>query len=95
MADEFRSEKMRLVGLKTGAKVGLVTGVSIGFFTWFAAAMLKGLITDFTGIWPESFAGAPIVDFILSRWWIVLVVLSFTAVGALVGVIRQRRYELL
>ena len=91
---EFREKNPRLMGLRSGAKVGLVSGAAVTFFAWFAASLLKGLITDFTGVWPDWFPGH-IVDLFLSRWWIVIAIVSCMVAGALVGAIRQRRYELL
>jgi hypothetical protein len=85
---------MRMVGLKSGTIVGLITGLAVTFFTLFAAGMLKGLITDFTGEWPDWFPGQ-YVDFFMSGGWIVAFLLFCTAAGAVVGFIRQRHYELL
>lgn len=82
------------MGLKGGARTGLIAGAALSFFVWFAAAMLKGLITDFKGIWPEWFPGY-IVDFILSGTSIVILVLFCLLVGAVVGLLRPDRYELL
>jgi hypothetical protein len=95
MAEGFRDHNIRKTGILTGARLGLVTGVAVSFFCWFAAAMLKGLITDFSGAWPDWFAQAPIVDFVLSGLWIVLVVTILTLAGGIIGILRPRRYELL
>ena len=82
------------IGLIGGLKIGLIAGFSIAFFVWFGAAMLKGLITDFNGIWPEWFPGH-IVDFILSRWFVIIVVATCIVLGGLIGALRPRRYDLL
>jgi hypothetical protein len=58
------------------------------------AGIIKGVITNFTGVWPEWFPGH-IVDAILSGWWVILIIVLFTAAGALIGVLFPRRYELL
>jgi len=95
MANDFRDKNMLVTGLRTGAKFGFVTGVGITLLTLFAAGLLKGLITDFTGEWPEWFGGGSTVDFVLSGTWIAIIMLSFTAGGAIVGALRRTRYELL
>lgn len=84
-----------VIGFRTGAKSGFVSGLGIAIAGWLAASLLKGLITDFTGVWPEWFAGGQIVDFFLTGWWVVITILSCTVTGAVVGVLTRKRYELL
>ena len=95
MPRRARYKNMLRTGILTGARAGLISGVAMLILSGFAAAMLKGLITDFSGNWPEWFTGASIVDFVLSGRWIIIVLVTFTIAGAIVGAITQRRYELL
>lgn len=94
MAANDDSAGRRRIGLKTGARTGVVAGVGFAILSWLAAGILKGVITVFTGVWPEWFPGH-IVDFVLSGWWVIIVIVTFTAAGALVGLLEPRRYDLL
>lgn len=83
-----------LSSLMTGAGVGFVAGVAFALVTFIVAGILKDAITYHTGVWPDWFPGQ-IPDFILSEWWFIIIVVSFTAVGAIVGSRGPRRVELL
>lgn len=77
-----------------GALIGFVAGVAFAIETWFMAGIIKVLLTWETGIWPDWFPGY-IPDFILSGWWLIIVILLFTIVGAIVGAMGSKRPELL
>jgi hypothetical protein len=94
MAEPSDKKRRQLIGLKTGTKIGVLSGFGFVIVSWIVAGILKGVITNFTGVWPEWFPGH-IVDAILSGWWVILIIVLFTAAGALIGVLFPRRYELL
>lgn len=94
MAADDSSREKRVIGLKTGTKTGFIAGVGFAIITWLAAGILKGVVTEFTNVWPDWFPGH-IVDFVLSGLWVVIIIVSFTAVGALVGFLVPKRYDLL
>ncbi|MGD8587131.1 MAG: hypothetical protein PVJ75_17400 [Chloroflexota bacterium] len=94
MAEPSDKKRRQLIGLKTGTKIGILSGFGSVIVSWIVAGILKGVITNFTGVWPEWFPGH-IVDAILSGWWVILIIVLFTAAGALIGVLFPRRYELL
>lgn len=94
MVEENDKRRKQSVGLKSGAKVGFLSGIGFTIISWLAAGVLKGVITNFSGVWPDWFPGH-IVDAILSVWWVIVILVSFTAAGALIGALMPRRYELL
>jgi hypothetical protein len=95
MTNDFQDKNMLVTGLLTGAKFGFISGIGVMLLTFYAASLLKGLITDYTGKWPEWFGYGPHVDFVLSGWTILIILVLFTVGGATVGALTRRRYELL
>jgi hypothetical protein len=77
-----------------GARSGFIIGVAFALVSWITVAILKDLVTYHTGIWPDWFPGS-IPDFILSRWWVIIVIVTFTVAGAIVGSLGRKRLEFL
>jgi hypothetical protein len=77
---------------------GVVTGFVIGFaftlLSWIFAGVIKVLLTWDTGIWPDGFPGH-IPDFILSGLWALIIIVTFTVVGAIAGLLMRRRLKIL
>jgi hypothetical protein len=77
-----------------GAVIGFVIGVAVTLFSWIFAGVIKLLLTWDTGIWPDAFPGH-IPDFMLSGLWAIIIIVTFTVVGAIAGSIMRRRLKIL
>jgi hypothetical protein len=77
-----------------GVVTGFAIGVAFTLLSWIFAGVLKLLLTWDTGIWPDGFPGY-IPDFILSRWWAIIIIVTFTMAGAIAGLLLRRRLKIL
>jgi hypothetical protein len=77
-----------------GAVSGLVIGVGLTILSLIIAGVIKLLLCWDTGIWPDGFPGY-IPDFMLSRLWAIIIIVTFTVAGAIAGSLMRRRLKIL
>ena len=92
LGNKFRSKLFW--DIVNGAATGFVIGVVFTLLSFISAGVIKLLITWDTGIWPEWFPGF-IPDFILSGWWVVIIIVTFTVAGAIAGSHWRKRLKIL
>jgi hypothetical protein len=94
MAPHTSDRHNRLTGLKAGTKTGFVAGVALVILGWIIAGVIELLIARVPPAWSAWFP-EQVVDFIVSDWWMIVILVSFTAVGAIFGALTPGRYNLL
>lgn len=92
MAQYISDRHNRFTGLRGGAKTGFVAGVALVIVGWIAAGFIELLIG---WVPPASSDWFPqqIVDLVLSDWWMVIILASFTTMGAIFGAVTPARYH--
>jgi hypothetical protein len=93
MAQHTSDRGLRPGNLKGGAKMGFVAGAAVVVLGWIAAGVINLLLAGLS-VWPNWFPDE-IVDLILTDWWMITIIASFTSAGALFGALAPRRYDLL
>lgn len=76
-----------------GAATGFVIGLAFTFISWIMTGVFKLLLCWDTGVWPNGFPGH-IPDFILSGFWAIIIILTFTVAGAIAGFIKRRHLKI-
>jgi hypothetical protein len=92
LGSTFKSK--RFSDMLIGVVSGFIIGVAFTLLSWIFAGVIKVLLTWDTGIWPDWFPGH-IPDFILSRLWAIIIIVTFTVAGAIAGLLMRRRLEIL
>lgn len=92
MAEHSGDRHNRLMGLKGGAKTGLIAGLALVILGWIVAGVIELIIASVPPAWSD-WIPEQIVDLILSDWWMVIILASFTAVGAIFGAVTPGRYH--
>jgi hypothetical protein len=93
MAQHIGDRHDRFAGLKGGTKTGFVAGAALVILGWIAAGVIELLIGWAPPGWSAWFP-AQIVDTLLSDWWMIVIIVSFTAAGAIFGAFTPGRHQL-